>query len=655
MKVFDVGWALLLLPLAGVAASYLGETRRGVAAAIYGSGWLTLAASLVLLGAVVAHPHPLHQSAIVFWSFSVTQTPFNAATSTLLPASFQVGVGYSATYFGVIFAVLISLVTVVGEAQLMASLRSSPQLPAVIRMVGLLAFAALLVALAPGLFQMALGFGLTGLAALLLVGGGIGSGALVRRLQLAWAAGGAALLLGVSFVYVKFAGQVTLAATSGKHPASATPYGVNLSALYPVWEAAHRGAVHAVGGRTLTLAAVLFLVAAACAAGQLPLQGVWRSLGAAPSAAASVVQGLAGVVVPAALLLEVLPLLHIASGSQPVLLALGALSGLVGAILALGERSVRRFPAWVGLSQAGMVLMAVGLNSPSAAVQLAIAAALVNVGLGVSSSRLALDLRLETVDKLGLAWRQARPSAVALLAALLAAAGVLGLGAYLARSEVMAAAFGSGPHQAELRALAEAAAALSSLLVAAGCGRLARGVLRGEEPLDPREARSARRQLTQGRRQASDSVPLAAAGLAVAAGALGLLVGHLLPEPGAIPGAPDSGPALGLMVVLPLLGLGLGWLTRAGFAIPGPALAVVGGGAVVRVGERLLLVWPGRVAELVRSRLWGPAGDAALGWAGSLLEPSGRERSRTWDLWSGTALVALLVLGVAAASWWGLA
>ncbi len=657
MRLFDAGWVLLLLPLGGIAASYLSETRRGSAWAVWGAAWLTLAASLLLLAATVAHHTVVDQSTITFWSFSVTQTPFNAATATLLPATFQVGVGFAATPFGAVLAVLASVTVLLGEAQLMGQLRSSPQLPTLMRLSALLGLAALLVVLAPGLFQLFLGFGLTGLLASLLAGagGGTGFGRAARYTHVAWTAGTASLLLAVVFVYTKFAGAVAVAATTGKHATAQTPYGLNLTALDAIWQAAHRGAVNAVGGRTLTLAAVLFLVAAACGAGQLPLQGVWRALAHAPSGAGPLLQGLSGVVVPASLLLAVFPLLHLASGAQPALLVLGSVSSLAGAVLALGEQRLLRFPAWVALSQAGMVLVAIGVGSPAAAVALAISTVLVGMALGTATSRLSLDLRVDTVQRLGLAWRQARPSGWAMLGALAAGSGALGLGAFFARSEVLAAALSSGPEAAALRVVAVVAVILSPLAVAAGCGRLAWHLLRGADPSDPREARSARRQLSQGQRQAGDSVPIVAAVLAVLAGVLALILGRMLPEPGAIPGLSASGAALLAMTVLPLLGLALAWTAGARLGAPARTLGVLDGTALLAAATDLGLGWPAEAVEAFTTRVWQPVADGAGGVLAELLGADEGGAGPIWDRWAGAAVLALLALAVAAASWWGLA
>lgn len=650
MKVFVVGWVLLLLPLGGIALSYLSETRRGSALAVWIGGWLTLGAALVLLVATILHHHQVAQSTITFWSFSVTQSPFNAATPTLLPANFQVGVGYAATPYGVILASLAATAVVLGQAQIMAQLRTSAQLPSVMRLAALLGLSAELVAVAPGLFQLLLGFGLAGMMAAMLAS--LGSGGSARRIYLVWSGSGALLLLGVAFVYVKFAGQVALAATTGKHPSTQTPYGLNLQSLYPIWVAAHHGKVRGVGGRTLTISAVLFLVAAAGAAGQAPLQGIWRALAAARSGAGALLQGVAGTVVPVAVLLAVYPLLHLASGAQPVLVGLGAVTALLGAVLSVGELQLRPFAGWVGLSQMGLAVMGVGLGAPAAATAMAVATVLVVAALSAATARLEHDLRVRSMDRLRAVWRQARPAALTFLAALVAGAGVLGVGAFFARAEVLAAALTSGSAPGALRALAILAGVAAPLLLGFSCGKAAWHLLHGAEPTDAREARAVRRQLAQGVRQPGAAVPVVATALAWLAGALSFLLGRVLPQPGSVPSLGGSGAGLVVVALAGLAGLGLVWL--AGDRVRLGVVPGLGGGFALEAADRWVLLSAARVVDTLIERVLDPAGDLAAQGLSDLAEgpPSG---GLGWEPRAVGVVVAVLALAAAAATWWGTA
>ncbi|MGC2207388.1 MAG: hypothetical protein WA724_05965, partial [Candidatus Dormiibacterota bacterium] len=220
MGIFTVCLAVLLLPPLGVLISFLAETRRGIAGAVVSTSWLALVAALVLLVAVVSGGRVVHQDTFTFWSFPVVQHPFNSATATTLAQTFKVGVGYAASSTTAILAVLVTLVTLICELQMMIQFRRDPRLGQMTRLANLLGFGALLVVLAPELFQTLVGFEIVGFTAALLVGSGVGqnAGSTARSGYLVWRAGGLSLVLGVAFIYVKFSGPIATAAAAAPAP-----------------------------------------------------------------------------------------------------------------------------------------------------------------------------------------------------------------------------------------------------------------------------------------------------------------------------------------------------------------------------------------------------------------------------------------------------
>ncbi|MGH7609132.1 MAG: hypothetical protein ACREOD_04195 [Candidatus Dormibacteria bacterium] len=665
MHAFSAAWAVLLLPLAGVALGYLAESRRGVAVAATGSSVLGLVASLVLLAAAVAGGAHAHTAILTFWTFPVVQTPFNAATSTLLAQNFQVGLGYSAAPSAAVLAVLVEVALVCSQLQLAIQLRRDPRLGALARLTSLLGFGVLLVVLAPELFQALVGFEICGLVAALLVGSaaGAGIGEAARRGYLVWRLGGMALLLGAGFIYVKFSGPIATAAAAVHHKGAVTPPdGLNLAALTKIWFASQHGLAAGVGGRTLALAAVLVLVAVAAGAGLFPLHGLWRSLGSGPGAVAGLLLGVAGGVVGAALLLDLYPLIRLASGALPTLTVLASLSSLVAAGLALRERRLRRLAIWLVASQAASVLAAFGLGSPAAGLVLLIPLALGAVGvLGVVST-LGREQRVETVVQLGAAWRRARPTTAALLSGLLALTGVVGLGTFFGRSALLGAALhgasaglAAPPHL--FRALGAGAVVISGVLLAWTCARTALQALRGEEPSDPREARLMRRHLAQGRGLAPLWPSLAAIALALVAGVLGLpgvrvLLGGLLAARPGSTAIPFEGIALLITLVAPLLAMGLAAALPLRRTQPGTDpgwVAWADGTALARALERLALGVPARGMALVGQRLLVPAASWLAASADELVRPPAPGTGRHWQWGWASALVALAGLGLAVA------
>ena len=672
---YTVAVAVLLLPLAGLAMSYLAETRRGVAGAVVFTSWLALVAAVVLLGAVVAGGRVIHAATITFWSFQVVQTPFNAAAATVLAQTFNVGMGYAATPTAAVLAVLVTLVTLLCELQMMIQFRRDPRLGQVVRLGNLVSFGALLVVLAPGLFQLLVGFEICGLAAALLVGSALGgqAGAAARSGYLIWRAGALSLLLGVAFIYVKFSGPIATAAAAAiaaaaKHKVVLpTPDGLNLTALDHIWVAATQGLVHGVGGRSLTLAAVLILVAAACACGQLPGHGLGRSLGSAPGAAAGLALAVGGGVVGIALLLQTFTLLRVASGVLPALVVLATLTSVVAAVLAFREHRLRRLAVWFALSQTAWSLAGIGLGSPAAAVGLLISSALATAALVGVVSSLGRDQRVDSIDQLGAAWRLARPTVLVLLAALAAATGVVGLGTCFGHVAVLAAAFGAAGHgslmpPALFRVVAAAGEIVAMLLLAAAAARVALIAMRGEESADPREARLVRRQLAQGRGLRPLWPSVAATALALVSGLVSLPgisigLGGLLGEKAGSTALPLQGAALLVVLVAPLLAVMVMAARRRNLAISWaedpPWLAWADGTRLAISADAFGFGVPARAVEVAQARGLSAAGDGAATALADLvrLEPQAASRWFRWNVASSLVTIAGLALIVALVIW----
>jgi NADH:ubiquinone oxidoreductase subunit 5 (subunit L)/multisubunit Na+/H+ antiporter MnhA subunit len=673
--IFTVCLALLLLPLLGVLLSFLAETRRGIASAVAGTSWLTLVAALVLLVAVVVGGRGVHAETFTFWSFPVVQHPFNAATAATLAQTFKVGVGYAASPTSAILALLVALVALICELQMMIQFRRDPRLGQMMRLGNLLSFGALLVVLAPELFQTLVGFEISGFVAALMVGSGVGqnAGSAARSGYLVWRVGGLSLLLGVAFIYVKFSQAIATAAAvaataAAKHKiVLPTPDGLNLVALSHIWAAATKGLVPGVGGRSLTLAAVLIVVAAACACGQLPGHGLWRSLGNAPGAAAGMVLAVAGALVGTALLLQAFPLLRLASGVLPALVVLGTASSLLASVLALREHRLRRLAVWLVASQTGLVLVAIGLGSPAAALALLISASLATAALlGVITS-LGRGQRVDSIDQLGAAWRMARPTVMLLLVALAAVTGVVGVGTFFGHAAVLAAAFGAVAHgsptvPALFRDLAAGGAIVTMLLLTAAGARVALIAIRGEESGDAREARLVRRQLAQGRGLSSLWPSLAATGLALVSGFVSLPgikygVGGMLAAKVGTTALPLQWAALLAALVAPLLAAAVmaarrGHLTSAASEDPG-WLAWVDGTQLAVSGDAFGAGLPAKAVVLAQLRALDPVGDAAAAGLADLvkLEPATEGERLSWGVSASLVALAGLALTVALVIW----
>jgi NADH:ubiquinone oxidoreductase subunit 5 (subunit L)/multisubunit Na+/H+ antiporter MnhA subunit len=379
------------------------------------------------------------------------------------------------------------------------------------------------------------------------------------------------------------------------------------------------------------------------------------------------VVAIAGAVLGTALLLQAFPLLRLASGVLPALVVWGTVSSLLASLLALREHRLRRLAVWLAASQTGLVLAAIGLGAPAAALALLISSALATAALlGVVSS-LGRDQRVDSIDQLGAAWRLARPTVLLLLISLAAVTGVLGVGTFFGHAAVLAAAFGTVAHGSPtaprlFRDLAAGGAILTMLLLTAASVRVALIAIRGEESRDPREARLVRRQLAQGRGLGSLWPSLAATGLALVSGLVSLPgisygVGGLLAVKAGATALPLECGALLAALVVPLqagavMAARRGNLTTSASEEP-PWFAWADGTRLAISADAFGSGLPARGVMLVQARALDPVGDAAASGLADLMkmEPVAGTVRLSWGVSASLVALAGLALTVALVIW----
>jgi NADH:ubiquinone oxidoreductase subunit 5 (subunit L)/multisubunit Na+/H+ antiporter MnhA subunit len=366
-------------------------------------------------------------------------------------------------------------------------------------------------------------------------------------------------------------------------------------------------------------------------------------------------------------LLQAFPLLRLASGVLPALLVLATASSLLASALALREHRLRRLAIWLSASQTGLVLAAIGLGAPAAALALLISSGLGTAALlGVVSS-LGRDQRVDSIDQLGAAWKLARPTVLLLLTALAAITGVVGVGTYFGHAAMLAAALGTAAHGSPtvpplFRDLAAGGAILSMLLLTAASARVALIAIRGEESRDAREARLVRRQLAQGRGVGSLWPSLAATGLALVSGLVSLPgisygLGGLLAVKAGATALPLDWAALLAALVVPLLATAVmaarrGNLTSSTSEDPS-WFAWADGTRLAISADALGSGLPARGVMLAQARALDPLGDAAASGLADLmkLEPVTGTARMSWGLSASLVALAGLALTVALVIW----
>jgi NADH:ubiquinone oxidoreductase subunit 5 (subunit L)/multisubunit Na+/H+ antiporter MnhA subunit len=362
--ILNLTWAIVLLPLVGVGASFLAESPRRAAHAGLVFTCLAFAVSLVVLVVRLTHVIPAYENTETFWDLQATAP---AATSgQVLSPEFAAFYGIRVDPLSVAFMASVLFLSIVAQLHALVSMRGDPGFRRFFWVVGLLTFGVLALISSPNLFQFWLGWEVSAVAAWMLAAHHwqrpLAAVAATRTFVLLRVAD-LALLLGLVMSYTKFGASITeQPATNGQLVND--PFSFVQLALR--WHIGHLGAVPGVGARTLVVLAVLFVVAATIRAAVGPLH-LWLS-GALEAPVAGLALIAVSALVPAGVLLaRVYPLLLEAPHVLTAVALLGGLTAVTGALLALAQRDVLRIGVFAVGSQAGLMLAAFGVGGYSPA------------------------------------------------------------------------------------------------------------------------------------------------------------------------------------------------------------------------------------------------------------------------------------------------
>src|ERR1035441_180031 len=362
--ILNLTWAIVLLPLVGIGASFLAESPRRAAHVGLAFTCLAFAVSLVVLVFRLTHVIPGYENTETFWDLQGTAP---AATSAqVLAPEFAIFYGIRVDPLSVAFMAVVLFLSIVAQVHALVSTRGDAGFRRFFWIMGMLTFGVLALVSSPNLFQFWLGWEVAGVAAWMLAAHyweRPATTVAATRTFVMLRIADLTLLLALVMNYTKFGASITeQPATNGQLVND--PFSFIQLALR--WHIGHLGAVPGVGARTLVVVAVLFVVAAAIRGAVGPLH-LWLggALGA-PVAGLAVIA--VSALVPAGVLLaRVYPLLLEAPHVLTALALLGAVAAVTGALLALAQRDVFRIGMFAVSSQAGLMLAAFGMGGYSPA------------------------------------------------------------------------------------------------------------------------------------------------------------------------------------------------------------------------------------------------------------------------------------------------
>jgi NADH-quinone oxidoreductase subunit L len=648
---YNLAWAVVLLPLGGFVFAFLPESpRRAAQVCITFTGAAFVVAMVLLLYRLVHVRDNPYQSLLTFWTFD----PGTKLQGGFI-SDFHAQIGVLVDGLSTVMMAVVSFVSLLVQVYATGFMRRDDGYTRHFTTLALATFAMLALVASPNLFALWVFWEVLGACFFVLVGHWWQrpeAASAARRMFLITRVGDLALLLALVFLFSKLAAHVAqIPAAPGQ--TAGDPF--NFFVLEREWPAVMGGHVNGSGPRTLILLALLVLLAALAKSALMPLhtwlRGVFEEAPAPVTALLSTVtMSAAGVYLVA----RMYPLFLAAPHVLTVVALFGAVTAVVGAAVALAQNDIRRLLAWSTTSQFGLMFVALGVGASGAAIFQLVAHAWFKGVLILAAAGLVTAYRTTDIREMGGAWQAMRTTSRALLVGAASASGVVLLAGFWSVSSITAGVlnnqFPNGGHvSSAAKVLLIAAVAVTTVIGAIYPMRMFFTTALGELPR--RRGFQPQRVRELGRRITAPMVVLAV--LAAVGGFMGIpgiraSFAHYV-YAGPVSGAEGSAaPGLAITAGLALLGANIAWALHRG-TIKVPSLGRAG--AAIAEGLHLDTAYDWvvqhtllRGAPLV-SRVDTVVGDVVLEEIAAGVETAA-ETGRRWQLGRVDAVTLSALAGV---------
>lgn len=473
MAVYNVVWAIALLPLAGAIVSFLAETQRRAAQTCFVTTILAMLLSAVVLGAQLTHrEQPAFISLLPFFQLTPTE-------NTVFAARFPAQIGVLVDSLSATFAFALTFVFAVVQGYALASLRSEAGLRRFFWASSVLAAAMVALVYSPNLFQTLLTWSLASAAVYVIAAfwwSRADAATPARRAFSAIHVADVALLLALVFIVAKFGVySSTVPAPAGQ--SAADPLGFDQLTRNAL--AVTHGVVAGTGIRALAVLAAVLLFAAVVRAAQGPFH-VWLSdTVTSPIPAIALITTTAGFG-GAYLVARVYPFLLTPLHAISALALTGAVTSVVAATVALAQRDLLRVAVMMAVAQFGLVLAALGVGGYGQGLFVLLTSLLFTTLFVVVAGNLVRVYRTRNIHEMGGALRRMRTTSAGLVVWGGGTAG-LSLATYYTLSSVFENAKPSGPAVGSVtRVVVALLVVVAAGLIAAAAARVLWYVLPGE-------------------------------------------------------------------------------------------------------------------------------------------------------------------------------
>jgi len=438
---YNLAWAVILLPLGGFLFAFLPESPKRAAQVCVTFTGFAFVVSLVLLGYRLGHIHANpYLSNLTFWTFD----PGQRVQGTFI-SDYHLQIGVLVDSLSVVMLSVVSLVSLLVQVYATGFLRRDDGYTRHFTALALATFAMLALVASTNLFDLWIFWEVLGAIFYVLVGHWWQrpeAAAAARRMFLITRIGDLGLLGALVFIWAKLSAYTAALPFAAGQPVN-DPYGWFTE--QKAWPALLAGKVHGSGPRTLIVVALLVLLAAVAKSALLPLHTWLR--GVFEEAPAPVTALLSTVTLTAAgafLVARMYPLFQAAPHMLTVMALFGAATAVVGALVALAQRDIARILSWSTVSHLGLVFVALGVGAYSAAMFQLIAHAWFKAVLVLAAASLVAAYRTTDSHEISGAWSRMRTTSLGLLAGAAGSAGVVLLAGFWSVSAVTGGVIDNG-------------------------------------------------------------------------------------------------------------------------------------------------------------------------------------------------------------------
>ena len=450
---YQLTWAVVLVPLAGAGLAYLPESPRRAGTVTILATATSLALSLLVLGMRLRHTGDgPYQALITFWTYQPTHNPGLGAVGTVLDFHPQMGVlvdGLSAAVMP-----MVALVSLLVQIHSVGYMRGDAAYRRFFALIALFTFFMLGLVASPNLFQTYFMWEGVGLCSYLLIGHWWHkpeAAAAAKKAFLVTRIGDIGLLLGIVINYAKFAPDV---ANRPPVPGQDVNDPFSFTLLADEWHRAHLGLVSGVGSRTLVIVAVLVLIGAIGKSAQLPLHTWLPDAMEGPTPISALIHAATMVAAGAYLVARTYPLFEEAPHVLTAVALLGGATALFGAVVACAHNDIKRIIAYSTISHLGLMFLALGVGAFGAAVFHLLSHAWFKALLFLAAGNVIRAYGTQDIREMGGIWQRMRTTSWSMLIGVCSAAGIVLFAGFWSKDAIVAGVlrnqFPNGGHVARL-------------------------------------------------------------------------------------------------------------------------------------------------------------------------------------------------------------